>query len=258
MSVSFLNKIATMVQSKKLRWLLIIVLPLWILASFFVAQILVIGGLYVLSWIHVPLSGINQTLFLTITTAVVYALMLTIVIGVPWLLFRSMTTKQDIGLMRPMSWSDLGFAPLGFIIYFVISALLAYGAEKLLPGIDLKQAQETGFSHVTQYYQYILALLSLVVVAPVAEEMIFRGFLYGKLRKLMPVWVAMLITSALFGLIHGQWNVGIDVFALSMVLCNLREITGSIWAGILLHMIKNGIAYYILFINPLLSHTIGG
>jgi membrane protease YdiL (CAAX protease family) len=258
MLVSLLSNLARAVQSKRLRWVVIVVLPLWILASFFAAQLLVLGGMYALSWAGVPLSDISQTLLLTVATAIVYAFMLAIVVGVPWLLFKSATTKQDVGLTRPMSWGDLGFAPLGFIVYFIISAILAYGVGQLLPGIDLKQLQETGFDHVTQYYQYIFALVSLVVIAPFAEELIFRGYLYGKLRKFMPVWVAMLLTSVLFGLIHGQWNVAIDVFALSMVLCGLREITGSIWAGVLLHMIKNGIAYYVLFIYPLLSHTMGG
>jgi membrane protease YdiL (CAAX protease family) len=55
-----------------------------------------------------------------------------------------------------------------------------------------------------------------------------------------------------------QWNVAADTFALSLVLCTLRQITGNIWAGVLLHMIKNGIAYYFLFINPDLFRTLGG
>jgi membrane protease YdiL (CAAX protease family) len=59
----------------------------------------------------------------------------------------------------------------------------------------------------------------------------------------------MVATSVLFGLIHGQWNVGVDVFVLSMVACSLREVTGSIWAGILLHMLKNALAFYIIFVN---------
>jgi membrane protease YdiL (CAAX protease family) len=54
-----------------------------------------------------------------------------------------------------------------------------------------------------------------------------------------------------FGAVHGQWNVAIDVFSLSLIMCGLREITGNIWAGALLHMLKNGLAFYILFINPM-------
>jgi membrane protease YdiL (CAAX protease family) len=72
------------------------------------------------------------------------------------------------------------------------------------------------------------------------------------------VWLAILITSTLFGLIHGAWNVGIDTFALSIVLCVVRLKTGSLWASILIHMTKNAIAFYLLFINPLLLHTLGG
>lgn len=60
--------------------------------------------------------------------------------------------------------------------------------------------------------------------------------------------VSTLLTSLLFGIVHLQWNVGVTVFALSVVLCAMREITGTTYAGILTHMIKNGVAFYMLFI----------
>ena len=103
-----------------------------------------------------------------------------------------------------------------------------------------------------------MAFLTLVVIAPVAEETIFRGYLLGKLRKFVPVWLAILATSVLFGAVHGAWNLAIDTFALSVVMSLLRQNTGSLWASILLHMTKNGIAFYILFINPAILHTLGG
>ena len=75
----------------------------------------------------------------------------------------------------------------------------------------------------------------------------FRGMLYGGLRRSkMPWWGAAVIVSALFGLAHMQWNVAIDVFVLSMVACYLRELTGGIWAGFMLHMLKNGLAFFVL------------
>jgi membrane protease YdiL (CAAX protease family) len=48
-----------------------------------------------------------------------------------------------------------------------------------------------------------------------------------------------------------QWATALDTFALGIVAGSLRLLSGSIWAGMLLHAIKNGIAYYFLFINPL-------
>jgi hypothetical protein len=102
-----------------------------------------------------------------------------------------------------------------------------------------------------------------VIIAPIAEEVLFRGYLLGKLKKSVPIWLAILITSLLFGAFHlvnsgnYSWNLAIDTFALSIVLCSLRVLTGSIWASILLHMVKNGIAFYLFFISPLLLVTLG-
>ena len=106
-------------------------------------------------------------------------------------------------------------------------------------------------------WQYVLAFMTMVVLAPLAEEMLFRGYLYGKLRKAAPIWVSILVASLAFGLAHLwvggtalQWAVTIDTFVLSLMLCALREYTGAIWAGVLLHAIKNGLAFYLLFVNP--------
>ena len=47
-----------------------------------------------------------------------------------------------------------------------------------------------------------------------------------------------------------QWAVMIDTFVLSLVMCVMREHTGAIWITILMHMAKNGLAFYLLFVNP--------
>ncbi len=161
-------------------------------------------------------------------------------------------------MTRLPSWADIALAPAGFVMYFLVSAVTMYAVTQLVPGFNPDEVQHVGFENLQQYFEYLLAFIILVIVAPLAEEILFRGYLYGKLRKAVPIWIAILITSALFGFIHGRWNVAIDVFILSIVMCGLRELTGSIWAGILLHMIKNGIAFYLLFINPSLLTTIGG
>ena len=145
---------------------------------------------------------------------------------------------------------DILLAPAGFIVYFLASALLIFLTTQLLPGFDVEQVQEIGFDNIAQRHEYLMAFITLVIIAPVAEEALFRGYLYGHLRARIPIWLAMVITSAVFGAVHGQLNVAIDTFALSMIMCSLREVTGSIWAGILLHMLKNGLAFYLLFVNP--------
>lgn len=244
-------------------WLMVGVLPLWILVSFIVAQQLTIGILWVLTVLHVPLSNLNSNVFTTIVSVFIYGLTIGLVVGLPWTIKKHRTTPSDIGLNRLPLWRDILMAPVGLIIYLVLSAVLMLVISATVPAFNPTAPQTTGFSGISQQYELILAFLTLVVLAPVAEEVLFRGYLFGKLRKHVPVWAAILATSVLFGLIHvafslDAWNVAIDTFALSVVLCLLRLSTGSIWASILLHMIKNGIAFYILFVNPVLASTIGG
>lgn len=240
------------------KWWLAIVLPLWLYVSFELAQVILFALLKLLSMLHVPLQLLNQTIANTVLSILVYLISLLIVIGVPALIFRWRTSREDLGLSRLPTWTDLIAGPVGLVLYFVLSSVLTFVAVTFFPLFNGSQPQDTGFDGLTQGYEYVLAFVSLVIIAPIAEETLFRGYLFGKLRKLVPVWVAILITSALFGFIHGAWNLGIDTFALSIVLCLLRLKTGSIWASVLLHMLKNGIAFYLLFINPLLLHTLGG
>ena len=96
-----------------------------------------------------------------------------------------------------------------------------------------------------------MVFLLFAVVAPIVEEVIFRGFLFHHIRKSMPFWLTAIIVSVLFGAAHMQWNVGINVFVMSLVMCWAREYSGTIWPGIVMHMLKNAIAVYALFVVQL-------
>ncbi len=157
------------------------------------------------------------------------------------------TNADEIGLQHLPTFVDIGLAPIGYIIY-TIGATLVINLMKLFPWFQADQTQEVGFGYFITTGDRILAMLALVIIAPIAEEIIMRGWLYGKLRSRLKVPLAILLVSIVFAFLHGQWNVGVGVFMLSLVLCGLREITGTIWSGILLHIISNGIAFYLLYI----------
>jgi len=216
------------------------------------AQALLIALLWTATQLGVSFGQVGQAVLSTMLSAAVYLLSLLIVLGVPWLVKRRRIGKADIGLSRLPTWKDIGLAPVGFVVYLVGSIVLLAIVSALLPGIDMDQVQQNGFENIGHRYEYVLAFATLVVIAPIAEEVLFRGYLYGKLRSKVPIWAAILLVSGLFAAIHGQWNVAIDVFVLSVVLCILRELTGSIWSGILLHMLKNGVAFYFLFVSPMI------
>ena len=238
------------VRGTSRRWGLVLAFPLWVLASFVIAQAIVVAVVSLLSWFGVPFELVGAAVLQTAAAAIVYMLSFGIAVGLTEINKKKRASLKELGLGRLPSWADIGLAPVGFIVYFIASATLIFFLSQIIPGFDIGQAQEVGFDNLVQRHEYLLAFVTLVVVAPFAEEALFRGYLYGNLRRHIPLWLAMLVTSILFGAIHGQLNVAIDTFALSMVMCGLREVTGSIWAGVLLHMMKNGLAFYLLFVNP--------
>lgn len=88
--------------------------------------------------------------------------------------------------------------------------------------------------------------LVLVLLAPVLEEMIFRGYLYKAWRTTrLGASGTILITSAIFALIHmGQyhWVFTVYLFVFALLLGAAREKTGSLWVPIIMHAINNLLA----------------
>ena len=153
---------------------------------------------------------------------------------------------------------DLFDLPLVAVIgYFASFIVLVSVLRWLVPSLDVEQKQDIGFNDVTGTGQMLATVLALVVFAPFAEEVLFRGFLYTGLRRRLTFAVSTILTSLLFGAAHllGNeqgasllWIAGIDTMVLSIILCVLREKTGRLWAPMLLHAVKNSVAFSLLYI----------
>lgn len=247
-------------------------LLLWTGVSVIISQ-LIMGNIMLL---FMPTETFRQPAVEAIFTALSYVVALFLVVWVPIKLkdlwqtrnktqAKSKTTNKQkskikldrasIGLRGLPTWTDIGLAPIGFVVSLILSAGLTW-LFMLFPWFDAGEIQDVGFSYYVTGLKKVIAFTTLVVIAPIAEEIIFRGWLYGRIREkiscemseALSIILASLLVSILFGIVHLQWNVGVNVFALSLVLCVLREITGTIYAGILTHMIKNGVAFYLLYV----------
>lgn len=164
--------------------------------------------------------------------------------------FRVMTA-----LGKPR-WRDVGHAFLGALVYLGIFAIVLAVLQQFI-NLNTDQKQALGFTQGIGGVQLLMAFVSLVILPPIAEEIIFRGFLYGTLRKNgFKAWPAILCTSLFFAALHlfGAaeggllWSAFVDVFSLSVVLCYLREQNGTIWASMGVHALKNGLVFLNLFI----------
>lgn len=173
-----------------------------------------------------------------------------------WFMKRRQTPWRAIGWVKP-KFVDIAYALSGFVVYFGVYTLVVFNLlTTLFPQVDTEQAQELGFSTATTGPELIFIFLSLVILPPLVEEILVRGFLFTGLRNKLPVIWAAIIASVVFGAAHLQfggdapllWTAAADTFVLSLVLIALRHKTGSLWPGIWLHFIKNGLAFLALFI----------
>lgn len=185
-----------------------------------------------------------------VISSVIYAacLGLLVVLLKPYLFGYGQKVAKALGLTGGITSKQVGLAGLAFGGYFIASIILSLIVQTLVPGFDTDQQQDLGIAPPSALWEYILAFVSLVVLPPIFEELIFRGFMFSALRRQVSFWMTAILTSIVFGIVHGQWNVGLDTFVLSMFLCALREHTGSVWAPMILHGLKNLLAFTLLFI----------
>lgn len=224
----------------------LIYLPILAIVTFYAAQFIVgLPMLFILGsdTLKTPLAA-------TIFSALVYTLsflflLLTFKHLKP---LRAPVTRNELGFKDLVTFSDIGLAIAGFFGYLAFSAILT-ALFSVFPWFNLTENQPLLYSTLISPLNKVFAAIALVVFGPILEEVIYRGLIYGKLRKKHSLITSILIVSILFGFLHGQWNVGVDVFALSVVACLMRETTGTIYAGIILHILKNTIAFYFLFMS---------
>lgn len=144
------------------------------------------------------------------------------------------------GISRPRNLEML-WAPLllGAGCYFAVT-----GAMSLIPeDAPLMQQYIEAASSLSAGRYPLLSILVTVIGAPIVEEIAFRGLIYSNLKKIMPLWAALLIQALLFGLVHGQLIWTAFTFALGLVLGLTADYFDSIWPAILLHLAFNGCNY---------------
>lgn len=162
---------------------------------------------------------------------------------------------KSVGLGTRPTPGNFGYSILAYGAYFVVFIFVAILVSQLIPGVDVDQAQQLGFDSPTGL-ELVPVYLSLVVLPAFVEEVLFRGFLFQKLKSLINIKLAIFITSLIFSIAHLEFLSGgplnyiaaIDTFIFSLFLIALLLKTKTLWASIFLHAIKNSIAFVVLFI----------
>jgi membrane protease YdiL (CAAX protease family) len=147
-----------------------------------------------------------------------------------------------LGWRRASIWQTVKYLTVVLIAFVYLANLAFLVVKMLVPGFNADQPQTNEFTGAVNTHRS-LALLALVVLPPIFEETVFRGFMFPALSKRAGIVWGAVISSAIFGLAHGQPNLFVYTFPLGLFLCFMYTRLGSIWPGILLHMINNYLAF---------------
>ncbi len=88
----------------------------------------------------------------------------------------------------------------------------------------------------------ILLFVAAAILAPVLEEILFRGLLQKSLANLMPLWAAIFISALVFAAMHLDFYAMPGLFVLGAIFGYLYHKTGSLRTNIVLHMVNNAAA----------------
>jgi membrane protease YdiL (CAAX protease family) len=151
----------------------------------------------------------------------------------------SRTTPRAFGIRRAPFFSSLVLG-LGLLVVFL---LFVQAWSQLEPGAKDDLADDLGAKDSSIALAAVAFLVA--IVAPVVEELFFRGFLFGALGRIMHWVVAAVVTGIVFGGIHAGGTPAIFLVPLAFLgalLCVLYRVTGSLIPGMGVHAVNNAFA----------------
>lgn len=168
-----------------------------------------------------------------------------------WLLIvrRKRLPWSSLGLRPAPIRIVLGMIPAGFVLLFVNLLLLTpltffFG----LGDPDSGKSQEEVFSPEggLHAFDYLWLIIPLVILAPIVEELAFRGLLYGYLRGRWNIAISVIVSALIFGVLH---VVIPPLFVMGVILALVAQRTKSLLPGMVLHATNNLLVVLIIAIS---------
>jgi hypothetical protein len=177
---------------------------------------------------------------------------LLVVVYLAWVLpIVAKTPLRGLGFRTPTA-REVGIALAGAAAMVIVVNGLGSLIDAALHTKHQQDAVRMLLSTRDRNVKIELAVLA-VLIAPVAEEMTFRVFIFNAVRKYRGFWQAAIASGVLFGLAH------LDLYALvplvfgGIILCWVYSRTGNAWASMITHGLFNGFSVVVLFFLPQLA-----
>jgi membrane protease YdiL (CAAX protease family) len=163
-----------------------------------------------------------------------------IMLGILLLIAKGIPKREIFALWRPASWPRaVGYAVVALIAIYTVAFVYVS-----LSGADPDEEQglvPDGWDS-SRAPAFVAFFLAVVVLAPIVEELTFRGIGFTLLGSRYGTWVAILGTGVLFGAAHGLLEALPVLAFFGVAVGYLRDRTRSIYPGMLLHSSFNALA----------------
>ncbi|MFY9986900.1 MAG: CPBP family intramembrane glutamic endopeptidase [Chthoniobacterales bacterium] len=133
--------------------------------------------------------------------------------------------------------------PMIYVVDYVASALL-----KVNPTTDSQEVIQI-FETSSTAAQRVPIILLAVVIAPVAEELAFRGYLYGVIKRYFGAVPALLLSGILFALIHLNLPSFFPLLVLACAFALAYELSGSLLVPMTMHATFNALSLVLLLVT---------
>ena len=166
---------------------------------------------------------------------------------------RGRTPEQALGLASSRSTRDAGYGLVAYLAAYpaVLAVLALWGRLFYEFDVTVQPQEVTRTLLVPQAWPEVAASVGIVVlVAPLLEEMVFRGFLLPAVSRRTGPAVAILLTAALFGLVHRPFFYAGPTFALGVLLGWLYWRTGRLWVSVGCHGAHNAVMVITSWLSP--------
>ncbi len=133
-----------------------------------------------------------------------------------------------------------------FVLAFLAGLLFCVIGNNLLISIRIEEffGPQENLSYLYGGNLFV-EILMIGILAPIGEELAFRGLMYRRMRDYMPAWLSIVLSSLIFGVYHGNLIQGIYAFILGLVLAYVYEKFQNIIAPILVHAAANTLSVVI-------------
>jgi membrane protease YdiL (CAAX protease family) len=198
----------------------------------------VFAVLFIARWRFFPHTALGEIARIPLVVVAGQSLAYLLILGYMYILVTRERRRPDFLAAIHWNW------PSNLAVYVLAGFVLSVSLQVVAHFLPIPKDLPIDNFFRTPAEAWALGILS-ITLAPLMEELFFRGFLYPVLARGIGVPIAVFLTALAFALLHGaqlmfSWGPVLVIFLVGLVLTIVRAKTNSVAAGVLMHMAYNG------------------